>query len=341
MKKVSIEEAVGLPICHDMTRVVPGEFKGVAFKKGHIITKEDIPMLKSMGKENIYVGEIPEGFVHEDECARRIADSIASKDEFEFSEVNEGKINIKAKYDGLLKIDVQKLYDLNSIEHVSISTIYDNVVVSKGDKVASERIIPLFTREQNIKKVEELGSSGELLHIKPFIKQKVHLLITGNEVFKGIIKDRFYDALKPKVEMYGSYISDVTKAPDDKAAIKSEINNALEGGADIVICTGGMSVDEDDLTPIAIKEVADELIVHGVPVQPGNMFLLAYKDDVPIMGLPAAVMFHRYTIFDIVFPFIACKEKPEKEFFKRLSLGGLCHFCSECHYPNCTFGKGR
>lgn len=341
MKKVSIEEAVGQPICHDMTRVVPEEFKGVAFKKGHIITEEDIPMLKSMGKENIYVGEIPEGYVHEDECAERIADSIASKDEFQFSDTKEGKINIIAKHDGLLKIDVRKLYDLNSIEHISISTIYDNIVVSKGDKVASERIIPLFTREENIKMVEELGSSGKLLHIKPFVKQKVHLLITGNEVFKGIIKDKFYDALKPKIEMYGSYISDVTKAPDDKALIKNEINKALEGGADIVICTGGMSVDEDDLTPVAIKEVADELIVHGVPVQPGNMFLLAYKGNVPIIGVPAAVMFYKYTIFDIVFPIIGCGEKPERDFFRGLSLGGLCHFCSECHYPNCTFGKGR
>lgn len=341
MKKVAVEEAVGLPICHDMTRVVPGSFKGVAFKKGHIIKSEDIPVLKSMGKENIYVGEIPEGFLHENECAERIAKAICSSSQFEFSEASEGKINICSKLSGLLKIDVDKLYELNSIEHISISTVFDNIVVRKDEKVASERIIPLLTREDNIKRVEELCSSGKVFSIKPFLERKVHLLITGNEVYKGIIKDRFYEVLAPKVRNYGCEIVKVKKAPDDKEWIKDEIRESLSEGAEMIICTGGMSVDEDDLTPVAIKEECDRLVVHGVPVQPGNMFLLAFKGKVPVMGLPASVMFYENTIFDIVFPRQACGEEPDRSFFTRLAVGGLCYFCSSCHYPNCSFGKGR
>lgn len=342
MKKVRIEDAIGLPICHDMTRVVPGEFKGVAFKKGHIITENDINELKKIGKEHVYVDEIPEGYIHENECAERISRAVCDKESFIFTDVAEGKVNIKANRDGLLKVNKERLFEINNIEHVTVSTKYDDIVVRRGDVVASDRIIPLYTKESNIEKVEKVCyEEGKVIEIKPFIKQKVHLVITGNEVYKGLIKDRFYDALEPKMKEYGCEIANVAKAPDDKEMIKNEIQKAYDDGAEIIICTGGMSVDEDDLTPIAIKELIDELIIHGTPVQPGNMFLLGYKGNVPIMGVPGAVMFYPYTIFDIAFPKVACKEKITKDFFINLGFGGLCHFCKECHYPNCTFLKGR
>ena len=336
-----MEDAVGLPIGHDMTKVVPGKFKGAAFKRGHIITEEDIPILKSMGKENIYVGEIPQGYLHEDECARRIASAICNDEDFTFSEVSEGKINILAKYRGLIKIDKEMLYKLNNIEHIAISTIFDDIVVEKGQKVASERIIPLYTKEDNIKKLEEFCKLSRVIELKKFTCQKVHLIITGNEVYKGLIEDKFYDALKPKVEKYDSEVIKVVKVPDDKEAIKEEIRKSIAEGADIILCTGGMSVDEDDITPAAIKEQLDELVVHGIPVQPGNMFLLGYSGEIPVMGLPGAVIYYENTIFDVVFPKIICKDKIDRDFFIRLSIGGLCYFCKECKYPNCTFCKGR
>ena len=341
MKKVRIEDAIGQPICHDMTRIVPGQFKGVAFKRGHIITEEDIPRLKQIGKEHVYVGQLPEGYIHEDDCAVRIAKAICNEKDFDFSEVAEGKINISTKYDGVLRIKEEKLYKLNSIKDISISTTFPDIVVRKGKKIASERIIPLYTKEKHIEILEEICNSEKLFFVEKFTKLNVHLIITGNEVYKGLIKDKFYDALLPKVKSYGCEIVKVVKSPDDKDRIKSEIERSIKENADVILCTGGMSVDEDDLTPISIKEVADETIVHGIPVQPGNMFLLAYKNNIPIMGLPGSVMFHGTTIFDIVFPRIACKEKFNKDFFIKLGLGGLCEFCSTCHYPNCNFGKGR
>jgi molybdenum cofactor synthesis domain-containing protein len=336
-----IEDAVGMKIGHDMTRIIPKEFKGAAFKKGHVITKEDIPILKAMGREHIYVGDIPEGYVHEDECAIRIANTICEINDFILSEVSEGKISIATKHSGLLKINVRMLHSLNSIEHIAISTLYNDIFVRKGTKVASERIIPLYTSEENISRVEELCKKDKLFTVKKPQNQKVHLIITGSEVYYGLIKDRFEESLRPKISYYGCELVKVVKVPDNKERIKQEINISIKEGAEIILCTGGMSVDEDDLTPIAIKEELDELIVHGVPVQPGNMFLLGYKGGTAIMGIPGAVIFYDNTLLDVVFPRIACKEKMDKEFFVKLSLGGLCYFCNRCTYPNCTFGKGR
>lgn len=342
MKKVRIEDAVGLPICHDMTRIIPGKFKGVAFKKGHIIANEDIPVLKSMGKENIYVGEIPNGFMHEEDCAARIAKAICREDgDYDISAVSEGKINIFAKETGIFKIDEEKLYKLNEIEHISITCTYNNILVSKGEKIVSERIIPLYTRKENIIKLEKICESGKLFEVKKLKEMKVHLIITGREVFEGTIEDKFYGVLKPKIEQYNGKVVKSVKVPDDKEWIKKEINKSLAEGAEAVICTGGMSVDEDDVTPIAIKETAEELIVHGVPVQPGNMFLLAYSKGIPVMGIPTAAIFNKYTVFDIVYPMLAAGEKLNKKFFIKLAVGGLCRGCKECHYPNCTYGKGR
>ena len=341
MKKVKVEDAIGLPILHDMTRIVPNEFKGVAFKRGHIIVKKDIPVLKAMGKENIYAGDIPKGFLHEEDCAVRIAEAICNREDYEVSEVSEGKINIYSKETGIFKIDEEKLYKLNEIEHVSITCNYNNMLVNKGEKIVSERIIPLYTKEENIKKLEEICESGRLFEIKKLKNKKVHLIITGTEVFEGTIEDKFYGVLKPKIEEYGSEVVKVVKVPDDKEWIKEEIKRSLKEGADVIICTGGMSVDEDDVTPIAIKESTDELVIHGAPVQPGNMFLLAYGKGVPVMGIPTAAIFNKYTLFDIVYPRLSADEKPNYKFFLKLAVGGLCRFCKECHYPNCTFGKGR
>lgn len=342
MRKVKIEDAIGLSIGHDMTRVIPGTFKGVAFKKGHIITEEDVIELKKIGKENVYLDTIPEGYMHEDDCAVRIASAIAEQDNFTFSEVSEGKINIISKVNGILKVNKEMLYNLNSIEHIAICTKFEDTPVKRGDVVASERIIPLYTKKENIEAVEETcKQGGKLINVVKYVPQEIQLIITGNEVFNGLIKDRFYEALKPKVESYGCKISSVVKAPDDKEYIKEKIKEAVESGADIVICTGGMSVDEDDITPIAIKEEADNIVVHGLPVQPGNMFLLSYKKNTPIIGVPGAVMYYKATIFDLVFPKLACKQKISKDYFINLGLGGLCDFCKVCHYPNCSFLKGR
>ncbi|AND84046.1 molybdopterin biosynthesis protein [Clostridium tyrobutyricum] len=341
MKKIKAKDAVGMSICHDMTRIIPGKSKGVAFKKGHIITEDDLSILEKMGKENIYVYEDKPGFIHEDDSALRIGNAICNSREFDFSDIKEGKLNIHSKRSGLIKIDREKLYELNRIEDISITTVYDNIIVSEGEKIASCRIIPMFTKKINIKKLEGICSFGKLFSVKPFLKKKIHLIITGNEIFKGLVEDAFYDTLKPKIEYYGSSIIRTLKLPDDDKLIENQIIRSVEQGADIVICTGGMSVDEDDLTPTSIIRASNEVITHGAPVQPGNMFMLAYRNKIPIVGIPTAAIYNKITLFDKVLPMLLCNEKPDGDFFIKLSLGGLCRSCSECHYPNCTYCKGR
>lgn len=323
MKTISITDAVGLPIGHDITQIIPGEFKGVAFKRGHIIEEKDIKKLKSIGKQNLYIGNIPDGFVHEDDCALRIAKAICNKNDYHISEVSEGKINISSKIDGVFKVHEEKLYTLNEIEHVTIATIPNYSVVSKGQKIVSERIVPLYTKNENIEKLERICDNEEIFKLMPFISQNIYLIITGTEIFNGSIKDKFYETLRPKFDHYGCNIIKTVKVPDDKSIIKKEIRKAIDMGADMVVCTGGMSVDEDDLTPLAIKEEIKNLVVHGVPVQPGNMFLLAYENDIPVVGIATAAIFNEKTVFDIALPLLVCKEKLNRKFFLKLAVGGL------------------
>lgn len=323
MKAIDVKEAIGLPICHDITQIIPGEFKGVVFKRGHIIEQKDVNILKTIGKEHLYIDDIPEGTIHEDDCAIRIAEAICNDEDYNISDVSEGKINISSKIDGVFKVDKKKLYTLNEIEHITITTINNNTVVSKGEKIVSERIIPLYTRKENIERLETLCAHSTIFKVMPFIKQKICLIITGTEIFNGAIKDKFYDTLKPKFEYYDCKIIKTVKVPDDKQLIKEEIRKAINAGSDMIVCTGGMSVDEDDLTPVSIKEEVEELIVHGVPVQPGNMFLLAYEKNIPVMGIPTAAIFNEKTVFDIVLPLLVCREKLNREFFLNLAVGGL------------------
>lgn len=341
MQKVKVEEAIGKPICHDMTKIVKDKFKKVAFKKGHIIRKEDILELKKMGKEHIYIYDNVKGLIHEDKCAVRIGMSICDDKKFDFSSIKEGKINVISKYAGIFKVNRNMLYSLNTIQDISISTIYDNVPVLRGQKLASARIIPMFTDERNIEAVENICKKDKLFTVNRFYKKNISLIITGNEIYNGLIKDEFYNTLKPKIEYYGSSIINSVKLPDDNKLIENEIERSIKNGSDMVICTGGMSVDEDDVTPLAISNVCSRIITHGVPVQPGNMFMLAYKNDIPVIGIPTAAIFDKITIFDVVFPLIIAGEKLNREFFVKLSLGGLCMKCNECHYPNCTYCKGR
>lgn len=340
MEKVKVENAVGHIVSHDMTRIVAGSVKEVAFPKGHIIKESDIPLLKSMGKENVYIGCISEGSVHEEEAALRIATAAFSQDDFQISTLSEGKVNLLSKHDGIFCVDVEKLNFINEIDHVTLCTIYNNTPVSKGQKVASTRIIPLFTDEKNIEQVEKLCNEHQIFKLMRYIPQSVHMLITGSEIHNGIIKDKSYDIINPKVLALNSNISRKVIVRDDKELLKREIQLSIEEGADIIICVGGMSVDADDVTPLAIGEIADEVVTQGTPIQPGNMFLLAYNKDTPILGLPAGTIFFKTTVFDVVFPLIACKNRLTEKFFIKLSHGGLCHFCKVCKYPNCTYGKG-
>jgi molybdenum cofactor synthesis domain-containing protein len=324
LKEVPVREAVGMMLPHDMTQILPGEFKGRLFKKGHVITEADIEPLLSIGKEHIYVLEMPEGYIHEDDAGTRIARAV-SGDGLTLTEPYEGKVSMKATRLGLAKINEEAVHAINALEGIALSTIYSDQVVQPGQTVAATRIIPLIMEEAQIVRLEELakGFSGPIVQVKPFFEKKVGLVTTGGEVYSGRIADKFGPVIRAKVEALGSRVTEQRFAPDDKDMIEREITRFLEEGVDLVLVTGGMSVDPDDRTPGAIAGVGAEVVRYGTPMLPGSMLMVAYKGDVPILGLPGAVMHEPFTSFDVFLPRILAGERIVESDMTRLGYGGL------------------
>lgn len=339
MKKIPVQDAIGSVLCHDITQIIPNKIKDRAFKKGHVIKEEDIPVLLSLGKDNLYVWEKKEGMLHENDAASRIT-KLTAGNGLKFSEVKEGKINFIAEHDGLLKIDTELLYKLNSIGEMILVTLHNNYPVKKGKKVAGTRVIPLVIDEEKIKKAEEIIGEEKIVEVVPYTTMKVGIVTTGNEVYYGRIKDAFGPVIREKVEEYGCEVLGQTILADDEKEITKAIEKWIDKGAEMVICTGGMSVDPDDVTPTAIKKTGANIVTYGAPVLPGAMFLLAYKGEIPILGLPGCVMYARRTVFDLILPRVLIKDKIEFKDIAAYGHGGFCMDCEECRFPDCTFGKG-
>ena len=329
MKEVTVEQAVGTVLAHDLTQIIPGEYKGPKFKKGHIITEEDIPLLLSMGKRHLFVLEKDDNDVHENEAAYRI----------ELTDPSEGKIELKATYDGLLKIDRDRLYELVSQDEIMFATIHENIVVRKGEKLAGTRIIPLFIAEELLQQAESILEDGPVIKIVPLREMKVGVVTTGSEVYNGIIEDKFGPVLVRKFDELGSKVEKQVFADDDDEMIAGCIRQLIDEGMDIIGVTGGMSVDPDDMTPSGIRKAGGEVVSYGAPVLPGAMFMLSYVGDVPVVGLPGCVMYSRTSIFDLIVPRLLAGEKITKKDIVKLAHGGLCLNCKVCTFPVCGFGK--
>lgn len=339
MKKISTKDAVGHVLCHDMTRIVPGEFKGPAFRKGHIVREEDIPVLLSMGKENLYVWEKDENMYHEDEAAE-ILSRMCLGPNMTAGRPKEGKIEIFSQVDGLFTLDDERLMSINSLGEMMIAARSGGVPVAKGDKLAGTRVIPLVIEKEKMRRAEELSGSEPLLKVSPFLHKKIAMIITGSEVFSGRIEDKFGPAIEAKMKAYDTEIMGKTIIGDDPQKIAAQIREYIDDGADMICCTGGMSVDPDDTTPTAIRASGAEIVSYGAPVLPGAMFLLAYAEgDIPVMGLPGCVMYSRRTIFDLVLQKLMAGIRVEAEDLAAMGNGGLCLDCEICTYPNCGFGK--
>jgi molybdenum cofactor synthesis domain-containing protein len=339
LKKVKLEEAVGMAIGHDVTRVVPGEYKGAAFRRGHIIRQEDIPLLLSMGKEHIYVIEEEEGEVHEEAAALRLAKAVAGP-EMEISQPKEGRINIKSTIPGLLKVNVPLLNEVNSVPDISLATRHRNTVCQPGTMVAGTKIIPLYTAEANIRKVEALcHNQGKVISIIPFKSKKVSIVITGSEVYKGRIKDKFGDYIKSKVEALGSRVYHKTIVPDDEELIAKAILEMKDKGAEVIVVCGGLSVDPDDVSVEGVERSGASIVSYGAPVMPGAMFLYAMLEDIPVLGAPAAVIFNDTTIIDVILPRVLAGEPISRQDIIEMGHGGLCLNCTGCTYPVCPFCK--
>ena len=343
MKCVKTQDAVGHVLCHDITQIIKDIKKGTAFRKGHIVTEEDIPVLLSLGKDNLYIWEKTEGILHENEAAEYLRDICMNENMIQ-SEVKEGKIELIAEIDGLLKIDVDKLRAVNSLGEMMIATRHTNTTVKKGDKLVGTRIIPLLIEQEKMEKAKEVAGDRPILSLIPFKKKKVGIVTTGNEVFYGRIKDTFGPVVAEKVKEFGADVIGQTIVNDDIEKITKAVEEFIEQGADMVLCTGGMSVDPDDKTPGAIKNTGARIVSYGAPVLPGAMMLLAYyeKDgrELPIVGLRGCVMYAKRTVFDLVLPRLMADDMVTSDDLAGLGLGGLCLSCDVCTFPNCGFGKG-
>lgn len=337
MKKVQVEDAVGMTLCHDITAMRDG-FKGAAFKRGHVIREEDIPELLNLGKKSIFVWEEHAGELHEEDCAIRMA-AMAPVEGAHYTEPSEGKVLLFADTRGMFRVNKDLLHKINSIGDITITTLPDHYPVEVGARLASMRIVPLVTKETQIIQAEQMCEKESLLTLRPYQMRKIGVIITGSEIYNGRIKDKFEPVIRKKMQHYPSQILGVTICDDDMDMIHRAAQNYLEEGADFLIFTGGMSVDPDDLTPTAIRSLGAEVISYGVPAQPGNMTLVAYKDEVAILGVPGAAISLPTTILDVLLPQIFAGDKLTKEDLIRLEDGGLCQMCKECHYPNCTFGR--
>lgn len=343
MKQIKTVDAVGQVLCHDITQIIKGVKKDVAFKKGHVIKEEDIPVLLSVGKENIYIWEKQEGILHENEAAE-ILYGICKNDHMKPTPVKEGKIEVIADVDGLFKLDLDRLYQINSLGEMMIATRHGNTAVKKGDKLAGTRVIPLVIEEHKMKRAEEIGARKPIMEIMPFKHKKVGIVTTGSEVFHGRIKDTFGPVIVEKLSEFDIEILGQKIVDDDMKSITSEVINYIENGAELVVCTGGMSVDPDDRTPGAIKNTGADIISYGAPVLPGAMMLVAYYDyngkRIPILGLPGCVMYAKRTIFDLILPRVMADDNITSSDISGLGRGGMCLNCDICTYPNCGFGKG-
>ena len=341
LKKIKLKEAVGTKLAHDITEIRPGEFKGPAFRKGHTVCEEDLCRLQRLGKNHLYVIDTGEDEIHENEAAAILAKSLAGEGIIWKDEPKEGKIKLLADRDGLLMVNTTALAAFNMVDEVMCATLHNHTLVKEGDLVAATRAIPLVMKRAPIERAAAIASqNGSVVSVKSLRHARAGLVISGNEVYNGLIEDRFAPILVEKVRALGSEVLGIEFAPDDAQVIGQAIRTHLDKGCDLLLLSGGMSVDPDDVTRHGILQAGATEIHYGAAVLPGAMFLVAYLGEVPLLGVPACGLYHRITVLDLVLPRVLSGERIGKAQLALLGHGGLCKVCSECTYPHCPFGKG-
>ena len=341
LKKIKLQDAVGTQLAHDITEIQPGKFKGPAFRKGHIVCNEDLCRLQKLGKNHLYMMDLEADEIHEDEAAVILAEALAGTGIVWKNEPREGKIELRAAKGGLFTVNTPALAAFNMIAEVMCATLHNHTVVKKGELVAATRAIPLIMKRASIKRAAAIArQNGALLTVISIRSAKVGLVITGNEVYHGLIEDRFAPIMTRKVRALGSKVNALAFAPDDAKVIRDAICGHLDRGCDLLILSGGMSVDPDDVTREGIRLAGATEISYGAAVLPGAMFLVAYLNDIPLLGMPACGIYHRITALDLILPRVLAGEHIGSTQLAFLGHGGLCRNCPECRYPQCPFGKG-
>ncbi|MBN2059035.1 MAG: molybdopterin-binding protein [Deltaproteobacteria bacterium] len=339
-KSIPVEQSVGTVLAHDITEIRPGLFKGPAFKKGHIITEDDLPHLRRIGKEHIFILHMEPGEVHENDAALRLSDALAGKGIVFDPDPSEGKISFKSASRGLLKVNVDALIDLNLVPDISCSSRHNNSIVEKGEIIAAVRTIPLIIEGSILDiAVKVAEKAGGIFSLKTFSQLKTGLVITGSEVYTGLINDNFAPIIKEKLRSFDCPVMGVSFAPDNEEIIVDEIKKCLKGGAEMIMVAGGMSVDPDDVTRSAISKAGAEDLVYGTPVLPGAMFLYGRFGNIPVLGLPACILYYKTTVLDLILPRVLAGETITRKDLATLAHGGLCLNCGVCRFPVCPFGK--
>ena len=337
---IPLDQAVGKVLAHDITEIRPGQFKGAAFTKGHIIRKEDLPHLRRLGKEHLFVLRTEPGQVHEDDAAIKLGKALAGPGVILDSRPSEGKIALRSRHRGLLKVNVEVLTELNLVPDICCSSRHTNTLVEKGEIIAATRAIPLIIDEELLNTALHTAEvAGGVFSIKQLSQPTTGLIITGNEVYSGLVEDKFAPLIRKKLQFFGCKLKSTLFAPDNKQEIVRGIVELLELGAGLIMVAGGMSVDPDDISRAAISKAGAKDIVYGSPVLPGAMFLYGRIGDIPIMGLPACILFYKATILDLVLPRVLAGEMLTRRDLAVMAHGGLCLNCNGCRYPICPFGK--
>jgi len=341
LKIIPLEEAVGTTLAHDITEIRPGVFKGAAFQKGHQVCDDDICRLQKLGKNHLYVIDLEEDEIHENEAAAILAEALAGENIVWRNEPREGKISLLADIDGMFRVDPATLAAFNMVDEVMCATLHNHTLVRKGDLVAATRAIPLVMKRVPVERAASIArGNGPVLQVKALRQAKVGLVITGNEVYHGLVQDRFAPVLTEKVRALGSEVTALDFVPDGADSISHTIRSQLQRGCDLLLLTGGMSVDPDDVTRHGIRQAGATEIHYGSAVLPGAMFLVAYLDKIPLLGVPACALHHPATVLDLVLPRILAGERIGRAELAFYGHGGLCRECPDCSYPHCPFGKG-
>jgi hypothetical protein len=340
LKTIELKDAVGSKLAHDITEIRPGEFKGPAFRRGHTVCEADLCHLQKLGKNHLYILDLAEDEIHENEAAVIMATALAGNGVTWKDGPKEGKINLLAETDGLLSVNTGSLAAFNMVDEVMCATLHNHTLVREGDQVAGTRAIPLVMKRAPVERAAAIAKqNGSVLAVRPLHRANVGLVITGNEVYHGLIEDRFAPILTEKVKALGSEVVALDFAPDDAEVIKRVIGGQLDRGCNLLLLSGGMSVDPDDVTRNGIRLAGATEFHYGAAVLPGSMFLVAYLGEVPLLGVPACGLYHRITVLDLVLPRILAGEKIGTAELAFLGHGGLCKDCPECTYPHCAFGK--
>jgi hypothetical protein len=339
-RKIKIEDAVGTTLAHDITEVRPGEYKGPAFRKGHRVEREDLCHLMRLGKRHLYILDLKRDHVHEDAAVLELAAALSGPGVTFGGHPREGKVQLRAAYEGLLKVNVTPLIDFNLIPDVMCASIHNNSPVKRGQSLAGTRAVPLVIHRTALDRAVDVARRHyPIFAVKVFKPLRARLIITGNEVFDGLIEDRFEDIVRTKLDAYGASLVETAILPDDEEVIARKIGQFLGSDTDLILTTGGMSVDPDDVTRAAIIRAGVDGIHYSAAVLPGAMFQIAYKGDIPIAGIPACALYHQTTVFDLILPRLLAGEKPDNRDLAELAHGGLCMECPTCRFPACSFGK--